>query len=104
MHIITIHYPSEAGATFDHDYYRNIHLPLVGQKYQPYGLGFASVLKGEQALDGTVPPFLITTILSFPTERQAQAAAASEGTKEILADIANFTNVSPFVQFNTSVS
>src|SRR4030095_6816937 len=103
MYILTIHYPNEAGAPFDHDYYRTRHLPEVGKLFGPFGLGYASVLRGEQSVDGKEPAFFITTILSFRDEQGAREAAASEGAKALRADIANFTNVTPVLQFNTAV-
>ncbi|HEY5459660.1 MAG TPA: EthD family reductase, partial [Sphingomicrobium sp.] len=78
MYIITIHYPNADGATFDHDYYRTKHLPEVGKTFGPFGLGYASVLKGEESADGTPPAFFVTTILSFRDEQGAREAAASE--------------------------
>jgi uncharacterized protein (TIGR02118 family) len=103
MYIITILYPTADGATFDHEYYRTKHLPEVGKAFGPFGLGYASVLKGEENVDGTPPAFFVTTILSFREEEGAREAAASEGAKALRADIANFTNVTPVLQFNTAV-
>ena len=103
MYIITIHYPTADGATFDHDYYRTRHLPEVGKAFGPFGLGYASVLKGEESVGGTPPAFFVTTILSFREEQGAREAAASEGARALMADIANFTSVMPVMQFNTAV-
>jgi uncharacterized protein (TIGR02118 family) len=103
MYIITIHYPAPEGATFDFDYYRTKHLPEVGKAFGPFGLGYASVLKGEESLDGTPPAYFVTTVLSFRDEQGARDAAASEGAKTLAADIANFTSVTPVMQFNTAV-
>ena len=103
MYIITIHYPNADGATFDHDYYRTQHLPEVGKAFGQFGLGYASVLKGEEGVDGLPPAYFITTILSFRDEQGARDAIASEGAKALRADIANFTSVTPVMQFNTAV-
>lgn len=103
MYIISILYPNDEGATFNHDYYRDSHLALINKEFGPYGLGYGSVMIGQESADGAPPPFLVTTILSFPTEEQARAAMASDGAKSLIADIANFTNVAPYVQFNTAV-
>lgn len=103
MYIISIHYPNADGATFDFDYFRTRHLPEVGKAFRPFGLGYASVLRGEQTLDGAAPAYFATTILSFRDEQGARDAAASEGAKALMADIANFTSVTPVVQFNTAV-
>ena len=103
MYIITIHYPAADGATFDHEYYRSKHLPEVGKAFGPFGLGYASVLKGEESVDGGAPAFFVTTILSFREEQGARDAMASEGAKALAADVPNFSSGAPVVQFNTAV-
>jgi uncharacterized protein (TIGR02118 family) len=103
MYIISIHYPNADGATFDFDYYRTRHLPEVGKAFGPFGLGYASVLKGEESVDGTPPAYFVTTILSFREEQGARDAIASEGAKALAADVVNFSSVAPVVQFNTAV-
>jgi uncharacterized protein (TIGR02118 family) len=103
MYILTVTYPKSADATFDFDYFRTQHLPQTGKAFAPFGLGYAAVLRGEQSLDGQDPAFFATSIYSFPTEQAARDAAASDGAKTLMADIANFTSVTPLIQFNTSV-
>ena len=103
MYIITIHYPNADGATFDFDYYRARHLPEVGKAFGPFGLGYASVLKGEESVDGSPPAYFITTVLSFRDEQGARDAMASDGAKALVADVPNFSSVRPVVQFNTAV-
>jgi hypothetical protein len=61
------------------------------------------VLRGEQSLDGGEPAYFATTILSFADEEAARNAVASEAAKGLVEDIANFTSVTPILQFNTSV-
>lgn len=103
MYILTVHYPKSPDATFDFDYFRSTHLPEVGKAFGPFGLGYASVLRGEQSIDGQEPAFFATTILSFATEQGARDAIASEGAGALIADVANFTSVTPILQFNTAV-
>ena len=103
MYIVTITYPKTKGSTFDFDYFRTKHLPAVGKALGRFGLGFASVLKGEESLDGKEPAYWVTTILSFREEQGARDAVASEGGKKMAEDIANFTSVKPVMQFNTAV-
>ena len=103
MYILTITYPNSAGASFDFDYFRSNHLPEVGKAFGPFGLGYASVLRGEQSLDGGEPEFFATTILSFADEQGARDAVASDAGRALAADIANFTTVTPVMQFNTAV-
>lgn len=103
MYILTIHYPNSDGATFDFDYFHQQHLPRVGIAFRPFGLGWATVMRGEESIDGTPPAYFAITVLSFPTEQAAREAAASESAKGLLADLTNFTSVTPQMQFNTSV-
>lgn len=103
MYILTVIYPKSDGATFDFDYFRTKHLPEVGEAFGSFGLGYASVLRGEQSLDGSDPAYFAIAILSFATEEGARAALASDGAKALSADFANFTNAAPVMQFNTSV-
>jgi uncharacterized protein (TIGR02118 family) len=103
MYILTITYPQTKGATFDFDYYRSKHLPEVGKAFGPFGLGYASVLKGEESLDGKEPTYFVTAILSFATEEGARQAIASDGGKALADDIKNFTSAKPVMQFNTAV-
>jgi uncharacterized protein (TIGR02118 family) len=103
MYILTITYPKSSDASFDFDYFRQKHLPEVGKAFSPFGLGYASVLRGEEMLGGGEPAYFATTILSFATEQGARDAVASEGGTALAADIANFTSVTPVIQFNTAV-
>jgi uncharacterized protein (TIGR02118 family) len=103
MYILTVTYPKSADASFDFDYFRSKHLPEVGKAFGPFGLGYASVLRGEESVGAGEPAYFATTILSFATEQGARDAVASDAAKALMADIANFTSVAPVVQFNTAV-
>jgi uncharacterized protein (TIGR02118 family) len=103
MYILTVHYPKSEGATFDFEYFRSTHVPAVGKAFGPFGLGYGSVLRGEQSIDGGEPAFFATMILSFPTEQNARDAVASDAGKAALADAVTFTNVTPLMQFDSAV-
>jgi uncharacterized protein (TIGR02118 family) len=104
MYVLTITYPKSPDATFDFDYFRTRHLPEVGKAFKPFGLGYAAVLRGEESLDGGDPAFFASTMLSFSSEQGARDAVASKAGKALAKDIANFTSVTPVMQFNTPVS
>ena len=104
MYILTVTYPKSADATFDFDYFRSKHLPEVGKAFKPFGLGYAAVLRGQEGLDGGDPAYFATTILSFPTEQGAHDAVKSKAGKALAKDVANFTSVTPVLQFNTPVA
>ena len=103
MYILTVTYPNREGATFDWDYYRRTHLPMVGELFGRHGMGYASVLKGESSADGSEPAFLAHAVFSFRTEDGARAALADPDCAGLIADIPNFTAVTPAIQFNSAI-
>ncbi len=103
MYILTLSYPAQGGATFDFDAFRGSYLPALGRVFGPYGLGYASVLRGEAGLDGKAPSTHATVILSFAEEQAAKDAVASDEGKALLADTAAFTSAVPMMQFNSAV-
>lgn len=86
---LSVLYPSTEGATFDHDYYRDRHVPLA---VRTWGLDGAEIDRG---VDG---PYVAAVHFRFESLEALGAAMASEGTGEILADIANYTEIAPVLQ------
>ena len=86
---LSVFYPSAEGATFDHDYYRNKHVPLCTKTW---GLSGAEIDKG---IDG---PYVAAVHFTFDSLDALQAAMGSEGTGAILADVANYTSITPVLQ------
>ena len=86
---VSVFYPSAEGATFDHDYYREKHVPLCVRIWNPTS---AEIDKG---IDG---PNVAAVHLKFESLDALNQAMASEGTAEILADIANYTTIAPVLQ------
>jgi uncharacterized protein (TIGR02118 family) len=86
---LSVFYPSGEGATFDHDYYRDRHVPLA---VKTWGLEGAEIDRG---IDG---PYVAGVHFRFASREAMQAAMAKEGTGEIMADIANYTNIRPIMQ------
>jgi len=86
---LSVFYPSTEGATFDHDYYRNKHIPLC---VETWGLEGAEIDKG---LDG---PNVAAVHFKFASLDAMQAALGSKGTPNILADVPNYTSIAPVLQ------
>jgi uncharacterized protein (TIGR02118 family) len=86
---VSVFYPSADGATFDHDYYRETHVPLCVRTWNPQS---AEIDKG---VDG---PNVAAVHLKFDSLDALNEAMASEGTAAILADVANYTNIAPVLQ------
>jgi uncharacterized protein (TIGR02118 family) len=86
---VSVFYPASEGATFDHDYYREKHVPLCVRTWSPVS---AEIDKG---VDG---PNVAAVHLKFESLEALQQAMASEGTAAILADVANYTTIAPVLQ------
>ena len=86
---LTVSYPSTEGATFDHDYYRDKHVPLA---VKTWGLDGAEIDKG---IDG---PNVAAVHFRFESLDAMGAAMAVPGTAEVLADVANYTSIPPVLQ------
>jgi uncharacterized protein (TIGR02118 family) len=92
---LSVFYPSSEGSTFDHEYYREKHVPLA---IQAWGLSTADIDKG---VDG---PYVAAVHFEFDSVEALQAAMAAEATGEVLADVANYTNITPVLQTSEIVA
>jgi uncharacterized protein (TIGR02118 family) len=92
---LSVFYPSTEGASFDHDYYRNHHVPLA---VKTWGLDGAEIDKG---IDG---PYVAAVHFKFESPEALGAAMAAAGTGDILADVANYTSIAPVMQTSEIVS
>ena len=86
---LSVLYPTTEGATFDHDYYRDKHVPLA---VQAWGLEGAEIDKG---VDG---PYVAAVHFQFESLEAMGAAMSSEGTGAVMADVANYTTIAPVLQ------
>jgi uncharacterized protein (TIGR02118 family) len=86
---LSVFYPSTEGATFDHDYYKNKHVPLA---VKAWGLDGAEIDKG---VDG---PYVAAVHFKFASTEALAAAMGSEKTGDVMADVANYTTIAPVLQ------
>ena len=86
---VSVFYPQAEGATFDHDYYRAKHVPLC---VKTWNLDGAEIDKG---VDG---PYVAAVHFKFDSLEALQAAMGSPGTGDIMADMANYTSITPVLQ------
>ena len=86
---LSVLYPVTEGATFDHDYYREKHVPLA---LRTWGLETGEIDRG---IDG---PYVAAVHVSFPSAEAMQAALSAVGMGEVMADIANYTSIAPVIQ------
>jgi len=92
---LSVLYPSSEGSTFDHDYYRDKHVPLA---VKSWGLDGAEIDKG---IDG---PYVAAVHFRFESMEALGAAMGQPGTAEVMADVANYTNIAPVLQTSEIVS
>jgi uncharacterized protein (TIGR02118 family) len=92
---LSVFYPKGEGSTFDHDYYRDTHVPMA---LKAWGLSGAEIDKG---VDG---PYVAGVHFKFESTEAVGAAMAAPGTAEVLADVPNFTNITPVLQTSEVVS
>ena len=99
---VSVMYPYEPGARFDHDYYRDTHMPLAKARlgdaclYYTVDKGLAGGAPGAAPTYVAMCHFLADSVASF------QAAFAPHA-KEILGDIPNYTDLQPVMQFSEVV-
>jgi uncharacterized protein (TIGR02118 family) len=86
---LSVFYPSAEGATFDHDYYRDKHVPLA---VKTWGLDGAEIDKG---VDG---PYVAAVHFKFESPEALSTAMGAPGTGDVLADVANYTSIAPVLQ------
>ena len=100
MPSLSVVYPRTPGTTFDFDYYRSKHMPLVTQLWGNAGLAGGEALLGKSTPDGSEAPYFAIGIIHFDTAEALRAALAGEHASEIIGDIAKFTDAEPVIQIN----
>ena len=92
---LSVYYPTTDGASFDHDYYRDTHVPLA---VKTWGLDGAEIDKGVNG------PYVAAVHFKFASLDALGAAMGSAGTADVLADVANYTSITPVMQTSEIVS
>ena len=93
---ITVLYENVGDATFDLDYYMAKHMPLVEEKFKPFGIKGWRVLKAVGTPFGGKPLYSVIANLEFDAADQFRAAVAAEG-GTVFGDVPNFSNKDPVV-------
>ena len=86
---VSVFYPESEGATFDHDYYRDKHVPLCVKTWN---------LDGAEIEKGISGPYVAAVHFRFDSLEAMQAAMGSTGTSDVSADVANYTTIAPVLQ------
>jgi uncharacterized protein (TIGR02118 family) len=94
---LSVLYPKTDGATFDHDYYRDKHVPLC---CSTWGLSAAQA-QIDKGVDG---PYEAAVHFTFDSLEALGAAMGGEGTGAVIADVANYTTIQPVMQTSEIVT
>ena len=99
---VSVMYPNTPGARFNHEYYRDTHMPLVKSrmaancKYYTVDKGLAGGTPGAPATYVGMCHIYCDSVESFQ-------GGFGPHVKEILGDIPNYTDLAPVVQISEVV-
>ena len=96
---IAVMYPNDQDKQFDLDYYRNQHMPLVVEKYNPHGLQGVEIDEAKVKTGPQAAPFLVIGYMLFDSVKSFMQAYEAAG-KEVISDISNFTDIEPQIQIS----
>ncbi len=100
---VSVMYPNAPGARFDHDYYRDTHLPLVkslmGDRCRYY-----TIDKGLAGGSPDAPATYIGMCHLFCDSVEDFQAGFNPNAEKILGDIPNYTDLSPVLQISEVVT
>ena len=99
---VSVMYPNNAGARFDHDYYRDKHMPMLKQKMGDACKSY-TIDKGlAGGAPGSPAPYVGMCHIFCDSVESFQAAFGPHA-KAIMADIANYTDLKPVMQISEVV-
>lgn len=89
--IVTFLYPKTATSHFDMDYYLSQHIPTCKSLWEPLGMKSVYVcgVEGDQA------DYATETVLIWKDMASWGSANSSPSMQKLVADMKNFTNVTP---------
>lgn len=99
---VSVMYPNTPGTHFNHDYYRDKHMPLVKARLGA-PLRYYTVDKGlAGGAPGSSPTYAASGHLFFDSVEDFQTSFGPH-TTEIMGDIPNYTDITPVIQISEVV-
>lgn len=96
---VSVFYPNEPGARFDHQYYSTTHVQLINEKLRP-GLVRVEIDRGVGGeSEGAPAPYTAVGHLIFESVEAFGSAMAAHG-DALAADMPNYTDLKPSVQIS----
>lgn len=99
---VSVMYPNVGGARFDHHYYATVHMPLV-QARLGEACRYYTVDRGLSAAAPDQPATYVAMCHIHADSVEAFQAAFASHAAEIVADIANYTDLAPVMQISEVV-
>jgi uncharacterized protein (TIGR02118 family) len=99
---ISVMYPNAPGVRFDHDYYRDRHMPMV-KRLMGDTLRRYAVEKGVAGATPGAPPTYVALGHLYCDSVETFQAGFGPHAKEILGDVPNYTDAQPVLQINEVV-
>ena len=91
---LNVSYPSGERSTFDHDYYSSTHIPLCNSSFS------STKTEVDKGIDG---PSVAAVTFYFESIEKMQEAFANPKMADVMADVANYTNIAPVMQVSEFV-
>ena len=99
---ISVMYPNTPGSRFDHDYYRDSHLPMIkgrlGEHLKRY-----TIDKGIAGGAPGAPPTYVAMCHLYCDSVEAFQSSFGPHAQEIMGDIPNYTDLAPVIQISEVV-
>jgi uncharacterized protein (TIGR02118 family) len=99
---VSVLYPNQAGARFNHEYYRDSHMPLVKARMGD-ACKFYTVDKGLAGGEPGSPAPYVGMCHIYSDSLEAFQSGFGPHAAEIMADIANYTDLTPVMQISEVV-
>jgi uncharacterized protein (TIGR02118 family) len=96
---VSVMYPNSPGARFDHDYYRDKHLPLIKGRMGA-ALKYYTIDKGLSGGTPDAPATYVGMCHLLCDSVEAYQSSFGPHAQELLGDIRNFTDRTPIVQIS----
>lgn len=99
---VSVMYPNGPRVRFDHDYYRNKHLPLIKRR-MGVALKYYTIDKGLSGATPNGPATYVGMCHLLCDSLETYHSAHDPHAEELSGDIHNFTDVTPVVQISEVV-
>lgn len=99
---VSVMYPNKSGARFDHNYYRDKHMPLIARRMGT-GLKYYTVDRGLSGESADAEPAYVGMCHLLCETLETYHAAFDPYARELFGDIRNFTDLTPVVQISEVV-